>query len=436
MNDDPLLDNDMLLRSKCDMTDATGPIDDMRIFNEPTPETSSLFDSLQLLLNTAIGSGTLMVPYCYTSGVALSLLISLLFATIGYFTLNFMAESGYFARKYDYKGLFEHTFGRGKLWIVNVMILCVQFGASMIYCHWNGRLVPKLLGTDGRSDVLGNTRFWTIIMAVCFSLPLVCLKSIHFLEKLAVVSTFTIILLIAHAGYYMIVHIHRDGFDPQHQMKWFDFNAAAITSLSVNSMAYNCHLNLFTALEHMKVPTVGRAKKLTGSTVGISYLLYNLFGIFTYFDLFKTIGRGSSLEYYDNRQVFTKITLAGIIFMLVLSVPLVIWAARKSVNSMVYKDTEPTTLRWITIGTLITLGSAGLAASSDNVILFFDVVGGFFTPTIIFFMPALFYIKNQRNEPKWKVVVAYLIAAFTVVAVIVCVGQAIQEVIETIKHSK
>jgi amino acid permease len=426
----------MVLRSRGDITDTPYSIDEQLIFNEPMPENSTLFDSFQLLLNTAIGSGTLMVPYCYTSGVGLSLLTSLLFATIGYFTLNFMAESGYFAHKYDYKGLFEHTFGRDKLWIVNVMILCVQFGASMIYCHWNGRLVPKLLGTDGRSDILGSTSFWTIIICVCCSLPLVCLKSIHFLERLAVVSTFAILLLIAHAGYFMFVHISKDGFDPQHQLKFFDFNAAAITGLSVNSMAYNCHLNLFTAIEHMKKPTVGRARKLTSLTVCTSYILYNIFGLFTYFDLFKTIGRGSSLEYYDNGHIFTKITLGGIIFMLILSVPLVIWAARKSVNSMIFKDTEPTTLRWITIGTIIAIGSAGLAASSDNVILFFDVVGGFFTPTIIFFMPALFYIKNQRNEPKWKIAVAYAIAAFTIIAVIVCVSQAVEEVIDTFKGKK
>ena len=433
LDNDSLLDNDtLMLKTRSEESELNGSIDSQRIFYEPTPENSSLFDAFQLLLNTAIGSGTLMVPYCYTSGVALSLIISLIFATIGYFTLNFMAESGYFARKYDYKGLFEHTFGKNKLWIVNVMILCVQFGASMIYCHWNGRLVPQLLGTQDRTDILGNKSFWTMIMCICFSLPLVCLKSIHFLEKLAIVSSFTIILLIAHACYYMSVDIASEGFDPQHQFKWFDFNAAAITSLSVNSMAYNCHLNLFTALEHMKVPTVGRAKKLSGLTIVVAFILYNIFGLFTYLDIFD-IPKGSSLECYDSSQVFTKITLVGIIFMLILSVPLVIWAARKSVHTMIYHDEEPTTLRWIVIGAVIALASSGLAAAYDNIILFFDLVGGLFTPTIIFFMPALFFIKNQRNQPKWKVIVAYVIAAFTVIAVIVCVGQAVQEIIDEFK---
>lgn len=424
INDASLLEAE--LYSKEETTGMTG-IEDQRIFHEPMNEHTSLFDAFQLLLNTAIGSGTLMVPYCYRSGVALSLFTSFIFATIGYFTLSFMAESGYFTHTYDYRGLFAHTFGKNRLWIINVMITCVQLGASMIYSLWNGRLTPKLLGTSGMKFPLGSIRFWTIVIPITFSVPLVCLKSIHILEKLAVLSTFTIILLIVHALYWMIVHIHQNGFDPNGQFRWVHFNAAAITSLSVNSMAYNCHMNLFAALEPMKMATVGRARKLAMTTVVSAYVLYNIFGIFTYFDLFDKI-EGSSLECYESKNIFTKITLVGLIFMLILSVPIVVWAARNSVLNLIWKDQPPTTCRWITVGTIISVCAAGLAATSENVIIFFDIVGGFFTPTIIFFMPAIFYIRNQRNEPRWRIIVAWIIACFTVVSICISLYQTGKEI--------
>lgn len=433
MNDEPLLESADGLKTEESLM-VTG-LEDQKIFHTPMPEKSSLFDAFQLLLNTAIGSGTLMVPYCYTSGVGLSLIISFIFATIGYFTLSFMAESGYFTHTYDYRGLFAHTFGKNRLWIINVMITCVQLGASMIYCMWNGRLTPKLLGTVDYKFPLGSRRFWTVLMAVCFSVPLVCLKSIHALEKLAVLSTFTIILLIVHAGYWMFVHIHKNGFDPQHQFTWFHFGEAAIASLAVNSMAYNCHLNYFSALEPMKMATVGRGRKLSMVTVVTAYILYNSFGLLTYLDLFN-IGHGSSLEYYDSKNVFTKITIAGLIFMLVLSVPIVVWAARNSVNNLIWKDTPWTTFRWIAIGTTIAVCAACLAATSENVILFFDIVGGVFTPTIIFFMPSLFYIKNQRGEPLWRICVAYFIAGFTVIAVLVSLYQTGEQIYNEFKPKK
>ena len=389
---------------------------------------SSLFDAFQLTINTTIGSGTLLVPYCYTSGVALTLIIAIFFSIISYFTLQFLAEAGYFAKRYDYRGLFAHSFGDNKLWIMNTMIICVQFGSSLIYSHWNGKLIPLLLGTKGDTGILGSIPFWTMISACCFSIPFVCLKSIRYLQKISVLSSFTIILLIIHAIYWFAVDVKKEGFDPQNQFEWFNFNEAVITSLSVNSMAYNCHLNFFPALESMPKPTIGSAKKLAGSTMGVAFLLYNIFGLFTYLDLFN-IGKGSSLELYDSSHVFTKIVLAGIIFMLVFSVPIATWAARNSVNAAFFKDTEPTTLRWVTIGAVLTIASAGLAAISENVIIFFNVVGGLFAPTIVYLIPSLFYLKNERDNKLIKKGIAYFIGFFSLVTIAFSLYQAIDEII-------
>ena len=400
--------------------------------DEQSEEHSTLFDSFQFLINTAIGSGTLLVPYCYTSGAGLTLIISIFFAVLCYFTLEFLAESGYYSRHYDYRNLFKHTFGENKVWIMNVMIVSVQFGCSLIYSHWNGRLIPLLIGTEHNTGILGNQAFWTMISACCFSIPFVCLKSIRYLEKLSVLSSFSIILLIAHALYWLIVHVKENGFDPQNQFTWFNFNSAAITSLGVNSMAYNCHLNYFPALEAMKKPTVKRAKTLAGSTMLAAFLLYNVFGLITYLDLFN-IGKGSSLEYYDSSNIFTKIVLFGIIFMLVFSVPIALWAARNSINSAFFKDTEPTTLRWITIGAILAIASAGLGAISENVIVFFDIVGGIFTPLIVFLMPCVFYLKNEEGEPIWKKCIAYFISVFSIFAIGFSLYQAIVEIIHLAK---
>jgi len=426
----------LLYESNPDQSDLNPSIEDQPIFNEPMPSDSNMWGSFQIMINTAIGSGTLMVPYCYNIGVGLSLFISLFFATVGYFSLSFMAESGYFCHKYDYRGLFAFTFGKDKLWIVNSMIAMVQFGASMIYCHWNGRLVPKLLGTTGDGTLFSKGGFWIMSFAFVFIIPLVCLKSIKQLENLALLSSFCILLLIAHAGYWFIIHVSRHGFDPEHKIVWFKLSDIVVTSFSVNSMAYNCHLNYFPTLEHLQQATVGRGRKLAFYTTSSAFVLYNIFGLFTYLDLFDILKPGSPLEFYTEKSIFTNITIIGLIFILILSVPIVVWAARKSINSMFFNDTEPTTLRWVTIGSIIVILAAALASSSDNVILFFHVVGGMFTPVIIFFMPSLFYIKNQRGEPKWRIAVAYFIAFFTIVAASLCTYHAVVEVIHTIKGKK
>ena len=401
---------------------------DEKIFDNKEDGTSPLISSIQILVNTAIGSGTLMVPYCYTTGAGNALLISALFCFIGFATLSFFVLASHWAKTYDYHGLFAHTFGKKRVWIVQTMIFLVQFGSCMIYCHWIGRLVPKVIGHENDKGILGNHPFWIFIFAVLFVFPLVCLRSIKHLEKLSYLSSFCVILLIAHSIYWFFKGVSRHTIEASEKFVWFKWSPILITCLSVNSMAYNCHMNLYPTLEHQKNATYRTGIKLAGWVMVLAFIMYNLFGIFTYCYLFDKIGNGSALEAYTEKNIFTTITTAGIVFVMILSVPIVIWAARTSINDMFWGN-EPTMGRWIFMAAILTAGSAGLAATSDNVIFFFDIVGGLFTPSLIFLLPALFYLINQKGEPFYRIFVASIICIFTVIATVACTYQAVEEII-------
>lgn len=92
------------------------------IFDYKVPADTGAFGTYRILLNTAIGSGTLMIPYCFTCGVGISLIISFIFALLAYFSLMLLIDSSQYCHKYDYHGLFSHCFGKGKLWILNIII--------------------------------------------------------------------------------------------------------------------------------------------------------------------------------------------------------------------------------------------------------------------------------------------------------------------------
>ncbi|OHT08555.1 Transmembrane amino acid transporter protein [Tritrichomonas foetus] len=403
---------------------------DDQLFAISVPANSTLLGSFQLMLNTAIGSGTLLVPYCYTLGVGCALIISTIFALIAYTALYFMIKSSFFCQKYDYRGLFSHTFGEKRLWIVNVMIFLVQFGACMIYAHWNGRLMNKVVGSN--HPVFGSNAFWCFLISTLLVFPLTIFRQIAKLEKFEILSTISIIVMVIHAIYWFGRGIVEDGFDPDHKLVGFSISDVMINALSVNSMAFNCHINLFPTLEHLSNCTLRRAFTLAGMTVGVSYLLYNMFGLFTYLYLFDNLGEGSALEFYPMKHWFTTITILCVIVSLVLSSPLVIWAARNSINHLIWGN-NATNMRWIMIGGTIVLLTSLLASTSDNVCLFFDIFGGLFTPIIIFLMPSLFYLKNVPNLKWYNKMLAIVIASFTVIAACACTYHVIDEIIKNFK---
>lgn len=405
---------------------------DEKLFDHPVPANTSMFGSFQILLNTAIGSGTLMVPYCYTSGIIPALTVSIVMGLIAYSSMHFMIDASYYTKRYDYRDLFAHTFGEKYIVVINFMIFMVQFGAAMIYAHWNGRLVNGLINID--HPIFGADTFWTFVVTTLLVFPLTILRSLAKLEGFAMLSTLFIFVLISHALYWFIKGCIDDGFDVNNQFESFRLNKAAITALGVNSMAYNCHINLFPTLYHLRNCTVKRARILSVLVVSIAFVLYNLFGVFSYLYLFdKLLSGKSALEYYDNKNWFTIATKLGVIFVLILSSPLVIWAARNSINNIFFKD-PPTSKRWIIIGGSICMLAATIACISDKVVIFFDIIGGLFTPSIIFLMPTLFFLLNHKSAKWFEKSLAIVICIFTAIATVACTYNAIVEIIEAAKE--
>jgi amino acid permease len=174
--------------------------------------------------------------------------------------------------------------------------------------------------------------FWTLGITIAFVLPLSFMKTGKHLETIATLCSSFLILLVAHAIYWFFNGLYSNGFDPHHKTKLFAYGGVWISALGVNSMSYGCSSNLFPILEHLKDCTVKRGKSAVFLTYLFSFLIYNIFGLVSYFYLFDRIQGGSVLEDYDISYVFTKITVIGLIIMLTIHVPIVLIGVRNSVN--------------------------------------------------------------------------------------------------------
>ena len=122
---EPILDQGA--NSRFEYTASTGGIEDNEsIYTIPVPADSNMFGCFQILLNTSIGSGTLMVPYSYTSGIGMELIISLAFAFVAFMAMYFLIDSSQYSNSYDYYGIFHSCYGSKFMWILNLSIFLVQ----------------------------------------------------------------------------------------------------------------------------------------------------------------------------------------------------------------------------------------------------------------------------------------------------------------------
>jgi amino acid permease len=404
-----------------------------RLFTIRTPSNCSLFQAFQVLLNTAIGSGTLMIPYTYICGIFLSFFISVLFALLSFLSMHFMIDAAFSVKRYDYNGLFDHCFGPRYRWILNLCIVLVQIGALLIYCHWNGSLINRLIGSH--HFLLGADTFWIFLITTVIVYPLTFLRAISKLDKVSVMSTLFVTVLIIHSLYWLIRDVKESGFDPEHTFAVADFSKweVIIAAFGINCMAYSCHLNLFPVLESLRNCTLRRAHYTGAATVLCSFTMYNTLGVIAYCDKAGSLGPVSILEAYDMTNPFTIVVTAGVIVILIGSSPAVCWALRSSLNILVFKGAPVSNLRWVAIGGGLSLTAAFIASTSDRVMIFFHLVGGLIQPVIILTLPGLFYLRCKPNISIGMRILAFGTIALSVIGCVVSTYRAIVEIVEEVK---
>jgi amino acid permease len=417
------------------------------IFNYPTTSSTTMFGGFQILLNTTIGSGALMIPYCFTVGIAMELIISIIFALLAFLSMYFLIESARISQKYDYQGLFDHCWGARHRWILDVFISLTQFGALMIYAHWNGHLIWLVITSlfHNLPPLLLQTSPWIFLVVALIVFPLTFFRSIGKLDIISFFSTFFVCVLIIHALYELIRDITGHGipdykWNDQGTVKAFDFSdgrwKVLITAFGVNAMAYTCHINLFSVYDQLERPTVKRGRKLGLYVVIAAFILYNAFGLITYLDhSFDLYGSSNALELYFSKNgdravdPFAVIATLGVVVLLIGSSPVVLWALRNSVHHIIWKDAPPTQVRWIVLGGVLVFGPAFLASLSDDIITYFDLVGGLVTPVVTFLFPGLFYLKVVKGGAPVMKYLAYQHLVFTVLGAGASTYQVIDQLI-------
>lgn len=392
------------------------------ITDNPPPKQLSWWGVFFVLINTTIGSGTLLVPYCFRCGLGLVLTIAGVMAGLAFFSLYMLLESSRQTGQVEYERLFAHCFGEKWVWIMHVWIIVILFGSIIIYDLMSGKLIMHLLNIN--FSPFNNLIFWNFMVAVLLIFPLTLFKSLKPLEKWSGLALFFILVLTIHALYWLIYGIKKDGFKSS-KIEWFKANKQLITSFGVFSMAYDCHCNIFAALRGLPNPTIQRKLGMSIAVIVFSFCLYMAFGIFTYFHLFDDLGPDPPMMYYPISNWFTKITIIGVVLILVLGAPVVIFPIRNSFIHMIWKS-DSGTLVWVLVGAGITLLATICTFISSNVVFFFDLIGGIFTPGFVFTLPSIFYLKIVKNAH----LALKILAVFTT---IISIGASVAATYQVIK---
>ncbi|XP_075782475.1 solute carrier family 38 member 6 isoform X3 [Pelodiscus sinensis] len=329
------------------------------------------------LMNAIMGSGILGLSYAMANtgiiGFSILLLIVASLASYSVFLLLSLCIQTA-VTSYEDLGLF--AFGSpGKVLVASTIII-QNIGAMSSYLlivksELPGAIAGFISGNDSGSWYLDG-RVLLLITSVCIVFPLALLPKIGFLGYTSSLSFFFMVYF------------------------------ALVSAYAIPTMAFSflCHTSVLPIYCELQSPSKSRMQNVTNTGIGLSFLIYfvsALFGYLTFYDKVDSELLQGYTRYLPHDIIIMTVRL-GMLFAVILTVPLIHFPARKAVM-MLFFSHLPTS--WI-CHILVTLALNAIivlfALYVPDIRNVFGLVGSTTSTCLLFVYPGLFYLKLSRED--------------------------------------
>lgn len=380
-------------------------------------EPGSLRGSILTLIITAIGGGTLSLPYAMVqSGCILGLILILLGAIAAIWSFDLIIQTLKRTGRITSVKEFCIKSGGPKLEIFyNVIVVLTLYGSI---CAFN--IIVKTLLLDIIKLIWGPTNpninlysnLEVIIAIVVIVFPFSLFWTMNQLRYFAIVSfcaiIYVVIILIAETPAYFAK------FNPwSHPEKGFhyhsfifDFNI--LNSFAIGFYAFTCQTSFFPIFSELAIPNQRRAYKIVYRSMFVNWLFYTLIALAGYLSTFDqtphvVLNRRPLSDDPNAHDYKLLVGSVAISFSLIFASPLNYNPFRTSLLNLIFPNNPKLTWpRVITISILFCSSIAFLVILfADYIINVIGIIGGIGCVAICFVIPVIAYI-SIYPEPEFK----------------------------------
>jgi amino acid permease len=390
----------------------------------------TVFRAFLILMNTIIGVGLLGIPYCFRAGIFLNALIILLISGASYFSFIILIDISVSTHHpIDFSRYMRASFAADLRWIPHLVMFVTFFGFAILHLQAACSLIQSCLAEISNVPAWCSNRWFLIcVPGVLIGFPLMLVRSVRGFSNVSLLTCLLIALYVVHSAVYLIIGIDKKGFDPEHQIRYFEFNEFVIPALSIQAFAFACHPMIGPTLSRLIEPTRERQYKTMTIVAAGASACYLLGGLLPYLTLFDHILDPVVFVYYPQGQTFTVVEKLLYSVFLVFTTPLILFSARLGLNELLF-GTEFTRLRWCVVGILTMTATIILAVTVTSLSTMFGLVGGVTCNAIVYLLPAVFYIRLMKGHNAVKTVIAWVMLPLGVASIAVCLYQAIHDIV-------
>ncbi|KAM9327550.1 sodium-coupled neutral amino acid symporter 2-like [Pholidichthys leucotaenia] len=386
------------------------------------------------LSNAIMGSGILGLSFAMANtGIALFVILLVFVAIFSLYSVHLLLKTANEGGALVYEQLGHKAFGvPGKL-AASCSITMQNIGAMSSYLYIVKYELPiviqAFLGTNNE-EWYTNGDYLVLLVTVVIILPLSLLRNLGYLGyssglSLLCMVFFLIVVIIKKfqipcplpkdedalnetlptEGPNISISVNKTAVDYSEDMcrpKYFVFNSQTVYAVPILTFAFVCHPSILPMYEELK----DRSRKRMQGVANVSflamfvmYLLAALFGYLTFnmqveHELLHTYSR------YYKYDVLLLVVRLAVLTAVTLTVPVVLFPIRTSVNHLMCPTKDFSWVRHIIITVVLLAGTNTLVIFVPTIRDIFGFIGASAAAMLIFILPSAFYIKLVKKESK------------------------------------
>uniref|UniRef100_A0A3Q0SQM9 Sodium-coupled neutral amino acid symporter 2 n=1 Tax=Amphilophus citrinellus TaxID=61819 RepID=A0A3Q0SQM9_AMPCI len=390
--------------------------------------TASFGMSVFNLGNAIMGSGILGLSYAMANtGIALFVILLVAVAIFSLYSVHLLLKTANEGGALVYEQLGYKAFGTpGKL-AASLSITMQNIGAMSSYLYIVKYELPTVISAfTGASDDEWyiNGDYLVLLVSLCVILPLSLLRNLGYLGYTSGLSLlcmvfFLIVVIIKKFQIPCPLPSHNQtvslGLNVSHadnstdedacRPKYFVINSKTVYAVPIITFAFVCHPAILPMYDELK----DRSRKKMQGVANVSFLamfiMYLLAALFGYLTFNENVG-DELLHTYTKVYKFDVVLLIvrlAVLTAVTLTVPVVLFPIRTSINHLLCPNKDFSWIRHTVITVVLLAGTNTLVILVPTIRDIFGFIGSSAAAMLIFILPSAFYIRLVKKEPMMSV---------------------------------
>ncbi|XP_032445117.1 sodium-coupled neutral amino acid transporter 3-like [Xiphophorus hellerii] len=385
------------------------------------------------LSNAIMGSGILGLAYAMSNtGIILFIILLLFIALLSAYSIHLLLKCAGVVGIRAYEQLGNRAFGPPGKMLAAIVITVHNIGAMSSYLYIVKSELPLVIQAFlGKQHV--NTGEWfldgrylIIIVSAIIILPLALMKQLGYLGYTSGFSLSCMVFFLISVIYKKFslpcffdssntTSLHDDDFSKLNSTcdaKLFTINSEAAYTIPIIAFAFVCHpevLPIYTELRNANKKRMQNVANISILAMFVMYLLTAIFGYLTFlrkvFCVVWVAGVEAELLHtyskVDPLDVLILCVRLAVLVAVTLTVPVVLFPIRRAVLQIFFPDKPFHWARHILIAFSLIFVVNLLVIFVPSIKDIFGVIGATSAPSLIFILPAIFYIRivPEDQEP-------------------------------------